>query len=83
MCVRCRCLSPTLCCAAKMRRGQALTDRDRMPWLLSLQAVADRHARGCADGRAVIACSALKRAYRRILRGTHPPNRIAIVRTPT
>lgn len=78
-----RCLTPSFCCAAKMRHGQALTDRDRMPWLLSLQAAADSHARGCADGRAVIACSALKRAHRRVLRGTHPPNRVAIVRTAT
>ena len=66
-----------------MRRGQPLTDRDRGPWLLSLQAVADSHARGCAKERAIIACSALKRAYRHVLRGTHPPSRIAIVRAPT
>ncbi|KAK9840537.1 hypothetical protein WJX81_000243 [Elliptochloris bilobata] len=64
---------------AKLRRGVPLTDEDRRPWLLSLQAVADNHARGAAKGKAVIACSALKRGYRRVLRGTHPPNRIAIV----
>jgi gluconokinase len=42
-----------------------LTDEDRWPWL---QAIADEIDRLCGAGqRAVIACSALKRAYRDIL----------------
>jgi gluconokinase len=42
-----------------------LTDEDRRPWLL---AIADEIDRVCEAGeRAVIACSALKRAYRDIL----------------
>ena len=50
---------------AKMSAGQPLTDEDRRPWL---QAIADEIDRTCAKGgRAVIACSALKRAYREIL----------------
>lgn len=50
---------------AKMSAGHALTDEDRWPWL---QAIADEIDRVCAaDERAVIACSALKRAYRDIL----------------
>jgi gluconokinase len=50
---------------AKMRAGQPLTDEDRRPWL---QAIADEIDRVCeARERAVIACSALKRAYREIL----------------
>jgi gluconokinase len=43
---------------AKMRAGTPLTDEDRWPWL-------DRVARTLADEEPVIvACSALKRAYR-------------------
>ncbi len=50
---------------AKMSAGQPLTDEDRRPWL---QAIADEIDRVCKTGeRAVIACSALKRAYREIL----------------
>jgi gluconokinase len=50
---------------AKMSAGQPLTDEDRWPWL---QAIADEIDRLSATGqRAVIACSALKRAYRDIL----------------
>src|SRR3954462_2501395 len=50
---------------AKMSAGHPLTDDDRWPWL---QAIADEIARLSAAGeRAVIACSALKRAYREVL----------------
>ncbi|QWG20765.1 gluconokinase [Bradyrhizobium sediminis] len=50
---------------AKMSAGQPLTDEDRRPWL---QAIADEVDRACeADQHIVIACSALKRAYRDIL----------------
>ena len=50
---------------AKMSAGQPLTDEDRWPWL---QAIANEIDRICeARGHAVIACSALKRAYRDIL----------------
>ena len=50
---------------AKMSAGQPLTDEDRQPWL---QAIADEIDRTCKAGeRVVIACSALKRAYRAIL----------------
>ncbi|WP_299651470.1 gluconokinase [uncultured Jannaschia sp.] len=47
----------------KMARGEPLTDRDRAPWL-------DRVGRTLAesDGITVIACSALKRAYRNRIR---------------
>ena len=49
----------------KMSAGHPLTDEDRRPWL---QAIADEVDRVCKVGeRAVIACSALKRAYRDIL----------------
>jgi gluconokinase len=50
---------------AKMRAGHPLTDEDRWPWL---QAIADEIERVCKAGeRVVIACSALKRAYRDVL----------------
>lgn len=49
----------------KMRRGIALTDEDRWPWLDSLRELIKR----CVEARqnAVLACSALKRAYRQHL----------------
>jgi gluconokinase len=47
---------------AKMRAGQPLDDADRAPWLARLHAeLARRAARGEA---VVLACSALKQAYR-------------------
>ena len=50
---------------AKMSAGQPLTDQDRWPWL---QAISDEIDRVCrAGGHVVIACSALKRAYRDVL----------------
>ncbi len=53
------------CNVAKMKAGHPLTDEDRWPWL---QAIADEIDRVCQAGEhVVIACSALKRAYRDIL----------------
>jgi gluconokinase len=50
---------------AKMHAGHPLTDEDRWPWLRAIAAEIDR---ACAAGEhVVIACSALKRAYRDIL----------------
>ena len=60
---------------AKMRAGHPLSDEDRWPWL---QAIADEIDRTCkANARAVVACSALKRAYRDIL--VHGRNDVRIV----
>jgi gluconokinase len=50
---------------AKMSAGHPLTDEDRWPWLRAIAAEIDRLA--AAGTRAVVACSALKRAYRNIL----------------
>jgi gluconokinase len=50
----------------KMRRGVPLTDEDRWPWLDSLRELIKRCV--AADENAVLACSALKRAYRQHLR---------------
>lgn len=49
----------------KMRAGHPLTDEDRWPWL---NAIADEIARACNKGeKIIIACSALKHAYREVL----------------
>ena len=53
----------------KMHAGTPLTDVDRLPWLKAIAAEIDRCVRE-GEG-AVIACSALKRAYRGILVGDH------------
>jgi gluconokinase len=51
---------------AKMSRGIALTDDDRLPWLAALRdVIADVLRRG---DHAVLACSALKHSYREMLR---------------
>jgi gluconokinase len=49
----------------KMSRGEPLTDADRWPWLRAVRDfIAERLA---ADAPAVVACSALKAAYREVL----------------
>ena len=50
-----------------MRSGIALTDEDRWPWLHAIAAWIDATRR--VGNHAVVACSALKRAYREILVG--------------
>jgi len=54
----------------KMHVGMALTDEDRLPWLNAIAAWID--ATRQHGNHAVIACSALKRAYRKILVGERP-----------
>jgi gluconokinase len=59
---------------AKMRAGEPLTDADRAPWLAAVSRAIDGWA---AEGRpGVVACSALKRAYRDTLRDGRPQVRI-------
>ena len=50
----------------KMRSGHPLTDKDRKPWLERLRQQIERSL--SAGENAVLACSALKRAYRDSLR---------------
>ena len=50
----------------KMRSGRPLTDEDRWPWLDSLRKQIEQLV--FAGENAVLACSALKRAYRDLLR---------------
>ena len=47
---------------AKMKAGTPLTDADRWPWLARLNALLRENERESAN--VVLACSALKRAYR-------------------
>ena len=51
----------------KMHHGEPLTDADRWPWLKAIAAWIDATRKG--GGHGVVACSALKRAYRDILIG--------------
>jgi gluconokinase len=54
----------------KMHSGHPLTDDDRWPWLEGIAAWIDATWR--AGGHGVIACSALKRAYRDVIIGGRP-----------
>ncbi|WP_433528008.1 gluconokinase [Micromonospora sp. CA-263727] len=55
---------------ARMRAGVPLDDDDRWPWLRALAGwMADRHREGVST---VLACSALKRSYRDVLRQGPP-----------
>lgn len=51
---------------AKMAAGHPLTDEDRAPWLRAIRSLLDELAAAGSDG--VVACSALRRAYRDVLR---------------
>jgi gluconokinase len=56
---------------AKLRRGEPLTDADRRPWLDALRRRIDD---ACTSGEnVVLACSALKHAYRDYLERDDPP----------
>lgn len=62
---------------AKMARGEALTDADRWPWLRALR---ETLAGGAARRRSqVLACSALKEAYREALRDGLPGWRVVLL----
>ncbi|MFN3278156.1 MAG: gluconokinase [Paracoccus hibiscisoli] len=49
---------------AKMSKGQPLTDADRLPWLAAVAAA--------LRPGTVVACSALRRSYRDLLRDSAP-----------
>lgn len=55
---------------AKMQAGTPLEDADRWPWLRAIAAAIDAWRDAGVSG--VVACSALKRAYRTILVGPRP-----------
>jgi gluconokinase len=50
----------------KMSAGRPLTDEDRLPWLRAIGTWVDQQT--AAGRRGVVTCSALKRAYRDMLR---------------
>ncbi|KAJ3150043.1 hypothetical protein HDU86_006767 [Geranomyces michiganensis] len=52
----------------KMASGHALTDEDRLPWLHELVNVLTTHLKHDPTQTIVLACSALKKSYRDILR---------------
>jgi gluconokinase len=58
---------------ARMASGQALSDAQRLPWL---HEVGKRLALGAGSG-VVVACSALKRSYRDLLR-EHAPTMVTV-----
>ena len=62
---------------AKMAAGIPLTDDDRWPWLAAIGAWMD--ARIAAGGSGVVACSALKRRYRDVLRQGRPEVRLVFL----
>lgn len=59
---------------AKMHGGTPLTDEDRWPWLASIAAWID--ATRATRRHGVLACSALRRAYRDVLVGQRPDVRL-------
>ena len=63
---------------AKMAAGTPLTDDDRWPWLRAIAAEID--AIRSAEQAAVVACSALKKAYRDVLIGDRPDVRLVYLR---
>jgi gluconokinase len=65
---------------AKMRSGIPLTDEDRWPWLQAIAAWMDGRASG--GDSAVVACSALKRSYRALLRSGRPEVHIVLLQIP-
>lgn len=66
-----------------MSRGEPLTDEDREPWLELVRKTVEQACveQGAEDPSkplrgVVVGCSALKRHYREILRGTHQPKSV-------
>ncbi len=60
----------------KMRSGLGLTDDDRAPWLEHLGEIL------CDRPRLVMACSALKKSYRNILRDSNPHVKFLLLDVP-
>lgn len=59
----------------KMSRGNALNDADRVPWLVKMRNAIDRWLEN--NQNVVLACSALKQAYRNVL--IQDPQNVKIV----
>jgi gluconokinase len=65
---------------AKMRRGEALSDDDRAPWLAALRAELERHL-DAGEG-VVLTSSALKAAYRHVLTAGRPDVAVVLLHGP-
>jgi len=65
---------------AKMAAGTPLTDDDRRPWLAAIGAWMDE--RTAAGEFGIVACSALKRAYREVLLDGRPAARLVFLDVP-
>jgi gluconokinase len=65
---------------AKMAAGTPLTDDDRWPWLAAIGTWMDERAAAGESG--VVACSALKRAYREMLLDGRPAARLVFLDVP-
>ena len=65
---------------ARMARGEALSDADRAPWLARLRALVD--ARLAEGPPTLLACSALKAAYRDALAAGRPGVAVAWLDAP-
>lgn len=63
---------------AKMHAGTPLTDDDRWPWLHAVAAWIDAHR--AAGSHGVVACSALRRAYRNVLCAGRPDVRLVYLK---
>jgi gluconokinase len=61
-----------------MHKGIPLTDEDRWPWLEEVAGWIDKMR--SSGGRAVVACSALKRRYRDVLIGDHTDVRLVYLK---
>jgi gluconokinase len=62
----------------KMHHGEPLTDEDRWPWLRAIAAWIDDTLKAGSHG--IVACSALKRAYRDVLIGERRNVRIVYLK---
>jgi gluconokinase len=62
----------------KMHGGVPLTDEDRWPWLAAVAAWIDQTRR--SGGHGVVACSALKRSYRKVLIGDRADVRLVYLK---
>lgn len=62
----------------KMAAGVPLTDKDRRPWLEEVRRVLEAHSE--AGTSAVVACSALKQSYRRLLLDGLPDVKLVYLR---
>ncbi len=65
---------------SKMASGTPLAEEDRWPWLDALQAIMQGHLADAPDDcPLVVACSALKRIYRKRLQGGLPDGQVRFV----